>query len=51
MTRPDKIKVAAAQLAPVLDSADGTVEKVCAAIRDAAHQGVRLIVFPETFIP
>jgi aliphatic nitrilase len=55
MSRPDKVpekvKVAAAQLAPVLDSADGTVEKVCAAIADAAKEGVRLIVFPETFIP
>ena len=45
------VKVAAAQLAPVLDSADGTVEKVCAAIRNAASQGVQLIVFPETFVP
>jgi aliphatic nitrilase len=45
------VKVAAAQLAPVLDSADGTVEKVCAAIRSAAAEGVRLIVFPETFVP
>jgi aliphatic nitrilase len=51
MTRPTKVKVAAAQLAPVLDSQDGTVEKVCAAIRDAARQGVQLIVFPETFVP
>jgi aliphatic nitrilase len=51
MTRPAKVKVAAAQLAPVLDSPDGTVEKVCAAIREAAREGVRLIVFPETFVP
>ena len=45
------VKVAAAQIAPVLDTADGTVEKVCDAIRDAARQGVRLIVFPETIVP
>jgi aliphatic nitrilase len=49
MTRT--VKVAAAQLTPVLDSADGTVEKVCATIADAARQGVQLIVFPETFVP
>ena len=45
------VKVAAAQFAPVLDSADGTVEKVLAGIRDAASQGVQLVVFPETFVP
>ena len=45
------VKVAAAQLAPVLENGDGTVEKVCASIADAARQGVQLIVFPETFVP
>ncbi|WP_346293544.1 Nit6803 family nitrilase [Sphaerothrix gracilis] len=45
------IRVAAAQLSPVLHSRDGTTEKVLAAIAAAAESGVRLIVFPETFIP
>jgi nitrilase len=45
------IRVAAVQLCPVLDSADGTVEKVLAAIDRAAAEGARLVVFPETVVP
>ena len=45
------VRAAAIQLCPVLDSADGTVEIVLAAIGGAAAQGVRLAVFPETFVP
>lgn len=51
MKAPRSLKVAAAQLAPVLDSADGTIEKVLSTIGDAASQGAGLIVFPETFVP
>jgi nitrilase len=46
-----RFKAAAVQRAPVLDEAWGTVEIVLAAIREAAAQGARLIVFPETFVP
>lgn len=45
------VRVAAVQLAPDLDSADGTVAKVLAAIGDAAGKAAKLAVFPETFIP
>jgi aliphatic nitrilase len=45
------IKAAAVQRAPVLDDAWGTVEIVLDAIRTAAADGARLIVFPETFAP
>jgi nitrilase len=45
------IRVAAAQIAPVLHSRDGTTEKVLASVRQAAEQGARLVVFPETFVP
>jgi aliphatic nitrilase len=45
------IKVAAVQMAPVLNDAMGTLHKVLKAIDDAAAQGVQLIVFPETFVP
>jgi nitrilase len=45
------IRVAAVQIAPDLDSADGTVARVLAAIDEAAAQGARLAVFPETFVP
>ncbi|WP_028311784.1 Nit6803 family nitrilase [Derxia gummosa] len=51
MTTPRMVRAAAVQIAPVLDSADGTLEKVCAAIDEAAARGVELIVFPETFVP
>lgn len=45
------VRAAAVQIAPDLDSADGTVAKVCQAIADAAAQGAQLVVFPETFVP
>jgi nitrilase len=45
------IVVAAAQIRPVLHSLEGSVERVLAAITEAAGQGVQLIVFPETFLP
>jgi len=45
------IKVAAAQIRPVLFSLDGSVQRVLAAMAEAAEQGVELIVFPETFLP
>lgn len=45
------IVVAAAQIRPVLHSLDGSVERVLAAMAEAAAQGVQLIVFPETFLP
>ncbi|GAN77356.1 Nit6803 family nitrilase [Acidisphaera rubrifaciens] len=48
---PRTVRAAAIQLAPVLDSADGTVERVCAAIAEAAGKGAELLVFPETFVP
>ncbi|WP_085315537.1 Nit6803 family nitrilase [Derxia lacustris] len=50
-TTPRTVRAAAVQIAPVFDSADGTLDKVCAAIDEAALRGVELIVFPETFVP
>ncbi len=46
-----KVRAAAVQIAPVLESCDGTMEKVLQAIADAAVEGVELLVFPETFVP
>ncbi|MBV9630031.1 MAG: Nit6803 family nitriliase [Xanthobacteraceae bacterium] len=51
MASDPPIRVAAVQIAPDLDTADGTVSKVLAAISDAAEKGARLVVFPETFVP
>ena len=45
------VKVAAAQIRPVLFSLDGSLQRVLDAMADAAAQGVELIVFPETFLP
>src|SRR4249919_3689284 len=45
------VRVAAVQMSPDLESKDGTLDKVCAAVRDAAQKGAELVVFPETFVP
>jgi putative nitrilase len=45
------IKVAAAQIRPVLFNLEGSVQRLLAAMAEAAEQGVELIVFPETFLP
>jgi aliphatic nitrilase len=48
---PKTIRAAAVQIAPDLERPLGTLERVCAAIEDAAHRGVEIMVFPETFMP
>lgn len=45
------VKVAAVQIAPDLDTSDGTLDRVLAAIAEAAQKGVQFAVFPETFVP
>lgn len=45
------VRVAAVQIAPDLQSREGTVERVVNAIADAASKGATLVVFPETFVP
>nr|WP_315248282.1 Nit6803 family nitrilase [uncultured Duganella sp.] len=50
-TTKKTVRAAAVQIAPDLDSADGTLAKVLQAIADAAAQGAELVVFPETFVP
>lgn len=45
------VRAAAVQIAPVLHSQSGTMEKVLQAIEDAAKAGAELVVFPETFVP
>jgi aliphatic nitrilase len=51
MTPARIVRAAAVQLAPDLESAEGTVERVCDAIDAAAADGAQLVVFPETFVP
>ncbi len=52
MDKEDKVfKVAAIQLSPVLFDRDSTTEKVIRNIEKCGEEGIRLAVFPETFIP
>ncbi|NEP18522.1 MAG: Nit6803 family nitriliase [Leptolyngbya sp. SIO4C1] len=51
MNNARTVRAAAVQIAPVLHSRAGTMEKVLAAIEDAARAGAALVVFPETFVP
>ena len=46
-----KIKVAAAQIAPIFLDRERTVAKVCEWIGKAGSEGVRWCAFPETIIP
>lgn len=50
---PEKriVRVAAVQIAPDLETPTGTVDRVLAAIAEAAGKGAQLAVFPETFVP
>ena len=47
----DIVRVAAIQIAPDLDSQAGTLDRVLAALSEAAAKGAKLAVFPETFVP
>ena len=51
MSQTASIRVAAVQIAPDLDSREGTIARVLAAIAEAAAKGAKLVVFPETFVP
>ena len=49
--KPKTVRAAAAQIAPDLVHADGTIHKVLETLDSAAAEGVQLIVFPETLLP
>src|SRR3972149_2767815 len=46
-----KFKAAAVQASPVFLDREGTVQKGCRLIEEAADNGAKLVVFPETWIP
>lgn len=43
--------VAAVQISPAFLDRDATVDRACQAIAEAGSRGVRLVVFPEAFVP
>jgi nitrilase len=45
------VRAAAVQIAPDLDTLAGTLDRVLAAIAEAAGKGAQLAVFPETLLP
>jgi nitrilase len=47
----DSFKIAAIQASPVYMDREATVEKACKLISEVSHNGARLVVFPEAFIP
>jgi nitrilase len=46
-----RFKVAVVQTSPVLFNREATIEKTCRLILEAAEKNVKLILFPEAFIP
>ena len=48
---PTTVRAAAVQIAPDFERPECTLERVCAAIDEAASKGVQIMVFPETFMP
>ncbi len=46
-----RFKVAVVQASPVLFNREATIEKTCRLILEAAEKDVKLILFPEAFIP
>src|SRR5438094_10487524 len=51
MTSFPTVRVAAVQATPVILDAGATVEKAVRLIAEAAENGARLVVLPETFVP
>ena len=47
----ETFRAAAVQLSPILFDRDGSTEKVLKTIEKCGQEGIRLAVFPETFIP
>lgn len=45
-----RFKAAAVQAASVFMDCEGTTDKACSLMREAARNGARLVVFPETYI-
>jgi nitrilase len=51
MKNKKSFRIAAIQACPIYMDRDGTIDKACTLIREAAAGGATLVVFPEAFIP
>jgi len=51
MDRNKISKIATTIVAPVLFSKEGTIEKVVSITKEAAANGAKMVVFPETYVP
>ena len=49
--RAKSVRMGVVQAAPILFDRDGTVEKACQLVQQAADRGAELVLFPEAFIP
>ena len=49
--RPDRLRVAVAQIAPVFLDRRATLERVIACVEESARQGAELVVFGEALVP
>jgi len=47
----ETVRVAVAQVEPVVFDREGTLDKLADVARDVAAAGARLVLFPETFVP
>ena len=47
----EKVRVAAAQVAPVYMDKEATIDKACRTMEEASGVGAKHVVFSETFIP
>lgn len=51
MAEKNVVRAAAVQIAPDIDTPDGTVGRVLNALDEVCGKGANLVVFPETFVP
>lgn len=50
-TQVTKFKAAAAHAAPIFMDKAATIKKVVTLIEQASQEDIKLVVFPETFVP
>lgn len=51
MVKSPRFTVTAAQMAPIQNDTDATIEKAGGFVREAARKGAKVIAFPEAIVP